>query len=319
MNFALLLSLFALSASAACADQATGVTTVVDRHADRPLTMTLWYPGTGGMAEDVGGNAVFTGVTGARDAAVAMESLPVVLVSHGGLRSAADSGAWLSAGLARAGYLAVEINAPRAPSAVQGVNEIWQRPADMTRALDALTRDPEWSARIDPARIATVGFALGGTAALALAGGRVDPEAYRQSCTPPQSGPDCGWFAAQGVALASVDGPALASPRRDPRIGSVVALAPELVGVFADALSTVAVPSLILSLGDAQSGTGAVPQVTLAATVFDGFATCTPAGPAILREEGGDPALCGGSPSARDAAHAAILAAVLRFLQAAGQ
>lgn len=319
MKFALLLSLFALSASAACADQTIGVATVVDRHADRPLTMTLWYPGTGGTVEVVGGNAVFTGVTAARDAAVAMESLPVVLVSHGGLRSAADSGAWLSAGLARAGYLAVEINAPRATSAAQGVNEIWQRPADVTRALDALTSDPAWSASLDPTRIATVGFALGGTAALALAGGLFDTTAYLQSCTPPHSGPDCGWFAAQGVALTSADGPALASPRRDPRIGSVVAIAPELVDVFADGLSTVAVPSLILSLGAAQSGTGAVPQTTLAATVFDGFAVCTPAGPDILREDGGDPAICGDSPSARDAAHAAILADVLRFLQTDGQ
>lgn len=56
--------------------------------------------------------------------------------------------------------------------------------------------DRVWNGRIDPNRISVVGFALGGTAALSVAGAKLDAERYVQSCTADGSteGPDCGWY-----------------------------------------------------------------------------------------------------------------------------
>jgi predicted dienelactone hydrolase len=322
LKSAIFVSLFVVCATPSFAEQSLGVTSfsVAGEGDVRPLSLSLWYPGTGGTPEDVGANAVFTGVVAGRDAIVPQDRLPVVFVSHGGLRSAGDSGAWLTSGLARAGYLAIEINAPRPADAAAAVNEIWQRPDDINRAVDAILSDPEWSERIDKDRLSVVGFALGGTAALELAGGILDPQSFVQSCDAPAQGPDCAWFQSQNVALAAVDQIELAKPRRDTRIASVVAISPEYSTAFSGGLTSVAAPTLLVDLGQdsaLQSDPSALVFQTVMAdsTVFDGFQTCTPAGPDILADDGGDPALCGASGQARHQIHDAILSKITRFFE----
>lgn len=324
MKLAFHLSLFVAFASPVFADQPVGVASVNVLGDDqmRPLSLSLWYPGDGGTPEDVGANAVFTGVAAGRDAALPEDRLPVVFVSHGGLRSAADSGAWLTAALARAGYLAIEVNAPRPATAAVAVDEIWQRPNDVSRALDAVLSDPIWSERVDQSRISVVGFALGGTAALVLGGGEIDPDAFVGSCTEAAAGPDCGWYQAQKVTLGSVDRAALVQPRRDARAGSIVAVAPEYIDALSGGISSIDVPAFIVSLGsDAMPQAAAQPigvtqqAIFPDAVVSDAFQVCTPAGPAILAEDGGDPALCGLSTQARQQTHGAVANAIVTFLE----
>lgn len=323
MKSAIFLSLFVACASPSFAQQSLGVASiaVMDQEQARPLSLSLWYPGSGGTQEDVGANAVFTGTIAGRDASLTKERLAVVFVSHGGLRSAKDSGAWLAAGLARAGYLAVEINNPRPATPAAAVNEIWHRPDDVRRAVDAISSDPVWSSRIDKNRISVVGFALGGTAALALAGGNFEPENFVRSCNEPATGQDCAWHQAQNVGLGSVDRLELSKPRRDARITSIVTVAPEYLDVFSGGLSSIDVPMLFVTLGNDPAPQTPVhaPTFTQAlipdADMFDGFQICTPAGPEVLADDGGDPALCGKSTEARQQAHNAILAAITTFLE----
>ncbi|MEM9779039.1 MAG: hypothetical protein AAF813_03925 [Pseudomonadota bacterium] len=320
MKRVLCLCLIAACASPAFADPSLGVTSMtMAEDTGRPLALTLWHPGEGGAPEAVGGNAVFEGVMATRGASVDGDQLPLVLLSHGGLRSAGDSGAWLAAGLADAGYLAVEINAPRAANDAAAVDEIWRRPDDVSQALDHVLRVPEWSAYIDPDRISVVGFALGGTAAIALAGADFDVPSFVDSCAEVDGGPDCGWYAAQGVSLEAVDQEALAETRQDPRIRLAVAISPEYLGVFSGGGPSVGVPTLVISLGGqaALSDGGSLSQATLGETeVFDAFQLCTAAGPEILSEDGGDPAICGASSEARAEAHRRIVEEIVTFLRA---
>lgn len=51
--------------------------------------------------------------------------------------------------------------------------KFWERPKDVTFALDAILADPTWSDRIDKERIGFVGYSLGGMTGLALAGGEI--------------------------------------------------------------------------------------------------------------------------------------------------
>lgn len=305
-------------APSAFADAALGVSSLsVD--GPRPLSLTLWYPGQGGEAELVGGNAVFEGTAGRRGAVPTETSVPLILVSHGGLRSASDTGAWLSAALARAGNLVVEVNGPRPATAAEAVDEIWHRPDDISRALDVILATPNWPDHIDEARVSVVGFALGGTAALALAGGVFAPESFVQSCSGGNQGPDCGWYAARNVALTSVDLVHLSMPRYDPRIQAVVAIAPEYLDVFSPLASEINVPALHVSLGPdgapyASIGTHMAHVAVPSSTVFDGFQVCTPMGPVILEDDGGDPLLCGVSTHARRQAQATITTEIVQFL-----
>lgn len=319
-------SVVALVAMAApCfADPAPGVASLVDASdAARPLELTIWYPSDSEANDEIGGNAVFSGASAAPNAPVPAGRLHLVVMSHGGLRSAADSGAWLGASLARVGFMAVEFNAPRPNNAATAVNEIWRRPRDISRAVDLILGDPAWARHVDQDRMSVLGFALGGTAALSVAGAAIDPELYLQSCSTGGPGaPDCGWYAAQNVALDQVDRRELARSGRDPRFGSAVALAPEYLAAFEGSAIPAAVPTLMIRLDKDMSrsdeGDGVRTVLIPEASRFDAFPVCTEAGPRILLEEGGDPALCGASSEIRTQVHDEIAGTIASFLADSG-
>ncbi|WP_425089532.1 alpha/beta hydrolase family protein [Stappia sp.] len=321
-----LILLFFLSAGPVRAMDAPGmaVLPVADAKGGRDLALSLWYPAHGGSAQVVGGNAVFLGQKAAPGAAAGEGPFPLVLLSHGGVRSSPDSGAWLAAALAGSGHIVVEVNAPRPTSARAGADEIWRRPQDLARALAAVLGDPQWARRIDRSRISAVGFALGGTAALVASGRRIDPDAFRRSCTD-MTGPDCGWYAAGGIALETLDRAPLERAYRIPGLSAVVAIAPEYPDVVANEGEASTVPSLVIALGangEAEARLaplaghdGTARLVTLAkAGPFDAFPLCAPAGAKILSEDGGDPALCGTAPQARGDIHAEIADRIRAFL-----
>lgn len=289
----------------------------------RPLALTVWYPaGMGGRREEIGANAVFAGTSARRDAPVADGTYPLVVLSHGGLRSAADSGSWLSARLAKQGFLVVEVNGPRPRRADRALDEIWRRPEDLSRALDLIVSVPAWASHIDRSRIAVVGYALGATAAIALSGGKFETSAFVQTCDGSESGPDCAWFTSQGVSLTSVSKEDLERARRDPRITAAVAVSPEYVDVFAPkSLAVLGNPLLLVTLGnrDTPPNMPEAPRrisriVIPNASISDGFPRCTTAGEAILTEDGGDPALCRRGPVTRAEVHRMIAAEIGSFL-----
>ncbi|WP_424926982.1 alpha/beta hydrolase family protein [Amaricoccus tamworthensis] len=217
--------------------------------------------------------------------------LPLVILSHGGLRSADDSGAWLAAGLAETGAVVVEVSAPRIETGVEAAAEIAARPGDISRAVDVMLNHAGWAERVDTDRIAVVGFALGGTAALAVAGAEVDAAAIAGACAPGGMGsPDCDWLAGQGASLEAF---ALAEAQ-DGRFGRAVAIAPE----YAGALDGADVPMRVVTLNDGL-------------TLFDAFPVCTGRAPEILGEGA---VICGASDEARRAAHERISGAVSGFL-----
>lgn len=300
-----------LLATPCLADSPVGVRTLAADSGDDPrrLSLSVWYPAEGGgTVEEVGGNAVFVGQPAHRDAAMAPGQHPLVLLSHGGLRSAADSGAWLSGRLAENGFVVVEVNGPRPDSAAGAVDEIWRRPQDVSRALDRVLQDPTLSAMVDPARIAVAGHALGGTAALALGGGRFDADAFVSACTAETEGPDCGWFRAQGVALAEVDRGMLDHAHRDPRIGTAIAIDPEYADVFrAPSLTEQGTKIRVIWLGAPEhphiAEAGVAQMVIGTATTYDAFPACTPKGTFILAEDGGDATLCDTEAAARASIH----------------
>ena len=318
---ALTLSAAAMALPAA-ADPAPGMVRLADTsEAGRPLSLSIWYPSAANAVTLVGGNAVFTGVSASATALDAGAAFPLVLLSHGGLRSASDSGAWLAAALADAGFLVVEVNEPRPLTAEAAVNEIWRRPADISRALDLILADPVWGNRIDRYAISVLGHALGGTAALAIAGDGPDPALYRQSCMAPAApSPDCAWFAAEGTAPGDADAVELARSRRDVRVAHVVAIDPEYWDTLRHTDTSSDVRVLYLSLGTKPiAGREGSQSLTLpGASVYDAFSLCTASGADILREEGEDPALCATSAAQRSVTHGKIANAVAKFLSGAG-
>lgn len=318
MRLGLSLALF-LAAAPCLAQPAAGVVHLSETTvAERPLSLSIWYPSEGEASETVGGNPVFEGVPAAPDARFPDGAFPLVVVSHGGLRSAADSGAWLSSAITRAGYVVVEVNAPRPENAVAALDEIWRRPQDIRRVIDLMLSDKAWGQRVDDRSISVAGFALGATAAFSVAGAELDVARYMGSCAADSEmeNPDCGWYAKQGVDPSQTSQESLAQLVRDPRVTAVIGVNPE----YLTALGAVPaeVGALWISLGDPDDVSDddqlAKDVVIPNASVFDAFAVCTDAGPDILQEEAGDPSLCGASSEARRAIQQKISDAVISFL-----
>jgi predicted dienelactone hydrolase len=292
--------------------------TVTAPERQQALTVALWYPaGDGGTAELIGENKVFEGVPARRDAEIADGVFPIVLLSHGGLRAAPNQSGWIASRLADLGFIVAVVQPPRLADARAAVAETWLRPADLSAALTALSADPGTAGHAAPGQVAAVGFFLGGTSGLALAGARLDAESYARSCDPPATGPDCTWFAHGGVDLRAVDAEKLTRSQRDPRVGTIVAIDPELTASLSpESLSEISARVAIINLGppspglDASGLQGAIPGATYAAvpdaTQFSAMAACTPQGAEILLEEGEDDAICSEAGPARERTHARL-------------
>ena len=269
------------------------------------IEVALWYPTAAAAASEVvGETAIFRGVAVQPGAPMIAGRLPLVLLAHGGIRAAPNLGAWVASGLAARGYA---VALPRQPdparlAARQAPRELWLRPADLSATLDALEGDAILASRLDG--VAVVGFFLGGTSALALAGARLDEGRYVQSCDHDAPGPDCAWYAKAGVDLHALDLAPVGRSSIDRRIRLAVAVAPELSTSFdAASLAAIAVPVRLVDLGQ-----GGAPDMNVAglahaipharyeivpgATPFSAFPECQPRGAALLRDDGEDEALC---------------------------
>jgi predicted dienelactone hydrolase len=174
----------------------------------------------------------------------------LIVVSHGqgGSELTHES---LAEALARRGYLVAALRHPgdnwqdqslieRGPAAY-----LYERPRHVSRVLDALLTDPEWSPRIARdklgPRIGAVGHSAGGYTVLALAGGRFDLERLRAHCDAHRE--EDPIFCRRRGRLAPE--PGVASSVKDPRVRAIVAMAP--IGVVFDpgSLESVTIPTSI--------------------------------------------------------------------------
>ena len=287
------------------------------------ITVTIWYPAAAeGVPVLVGDNGVFKGAFAHQGAPIAKGPFPVILLSHGGLRAAANLGSWIASQLAEQGFV-VAVPHPPGPmqlKALEAPREMWLRPADISAALTAVERDHALLDKIDTKKIGVLGFLLGGASALALSGAKVDAQMYSKSCETVGINPDCAWFKRKGVDLHQIDTKMLERSNLDPRIKSVVVVDPELAEVFTPAsLSGISVPVQVINLGRTGEVLPKDDEVFLSkhisqahydlipdATQFDCFSECKPKGAVILREEGGDESLCAAGPQPREMVHALL-------------
>ncbi len=198
--------------------------------ADRSLPLLVWYPATGGAAAPprvytralprAGGTPVTITTEGiaATDATAAPGRFPLVIVSHG-------FGGWpagmsyLTENLASKGYVVVSIahndDAAGDNFRLSFGNAVVNRAADQQAAIAEMVRragivGDAIGAQVDAARVAVIGYSMGGFGALATGGAGYDPGGP----TPSQLPPALLARQAQGARTA------------EPHIKAVVAIAP---------------------------------------------------------------------------------------------
>lgn len=224
-----------------------------DAHNERPLEMVVWYPSTTTAAPQlIADNPVFVGVLAVPNAPAAAGEHPLVVLSHG-FQGNWGKQAWLASALAHQGYIVAAVNHPGTTSqdrSPQAAAQLWLRPADISRAIDAVMTQPEQFGKIAKHRIAVVGHSLGGWTALEIAGARFDPDRFAQDCSVHPQLASCTVYQQMNPASTPASKARLAADLSDKRVTAIVSLDLGLSRGMTDAsLAALPVPTLVIAAG----------------------------------------------------------------------
>ena len=324
---ALLLSASALAAQ----DSATGMQQlmILDTQDTRHLEGFLWYPAQANTTVQAHGNAVWEPINVAPDAPALSGQFPLVVLSHGMFGNARNQ-AWLAERLVAQGYAVAAIDHPGTSTFQRDLDhqrELWNRPKDISRLIDHLSADP----RIDAGHIYMAGHSLGGFTAVALAGGRYDPDGFDAFCAAMPDDLVCGIFDRWNVAKSPEDRIAMAQDLSDDRIrafavfdlGGTQTFAAKSLGAIDSPMLVYGAPVDLEGLNLDIESRALVAALPAAVTTyyepeslahFDFLGVCTENGLAILKDEEPDDAfVCAEGREARRAEHAQIASDVSAF------
>ncbi|MGI2032891.1 alpha/beta hydrolase family protein [Rhizobium panacihumi] len=239
---------------------------VVTQDYPRPLAVTVWYPSKGdGQPAVSTADKVFQAAAANTGATIREGRFPLILMSHGS-GSRAEGMGWIGIELAKAGYI---VAAPNHPGTTSGDStpaatpKIWERAQDMSVLITALSKNKRWQSSINQNRVGILGFSLGGSTALKLAGARPDLDGFIHYCDEhPPGSLDCSWFrGGRGYAdgafvkvepfdMREIDRDRFEQSNHDPRITAVVAVDPGLGTLMKpESVAAVDVPITLINLG----------------------------------------------------------------------
>ena len=233
--FALLLAfLFAASPGFAATEPPypVGFKQIEFTDGDRHIALAVFYPATlSDKSAEPTGLPFFTNLHLYKDAELAEGRYPLVMLSHGRGSNPLQY-AWFAETLAAQGYIVAGLYHYRANTYDQTIaylsNKIWQRPRDISLAIDFLLKDPVWGKAIDAEKIGVAGHSQGGFTSLWIGGAKVNADKFLAF--------QKGWKNNQQVPAnlrkeLPLD-PAPALDVRDPRIKAAFAMAPGIIKAF---------------------------------------------------------------------------------------
>jgi predicted dienelactone hydrolase len=251
------------------AQAAVGLTEIAATAADGPVT--LYYPSDAAVQPVKRGQLTLT---------LAPQGAPVrgngrlIVISHG-----TGGSPWAHADLARAlvegGFVVAmpEHHADNYKDHGDAPGALSRRPAEVSRAIDAVGRDARFASLLDLGKVGVYGMSAGGHTALTIAGGRWSPAGFKRHC---EDNLVEDFQFCVGV-ITKLDGGALdgvkkwaaltvirhrfddttARAHRDPRVAAVVAAVPA-AAIFD--MSSFATPPVPLGLVTAQQDRWLVPR-----------------------------------------------------------
>lgn len=311
--------------------------TLPDPHNDRPLEMVVWYPSaTTSTPQLIADNPVFVSALAVRNAPPTAGEHPLVVLSHG-FGGNWRNQTWLASALAHKGYIVAAVNHPGTTSqdrSPQAAAQLWRRPADLSRAIDAVMAQPEQFGMVAKRRITAVGHSLGGWTVLEIAGARFDPNRFAQDCNAHPQLASCTVYQLINPEGTSESKARMGADLSDKRVTAIVSLDLGLSRGLTDAsLAALPVPTLVIAAGvPSEELPAQMESANLAkrlppastryveisdASHFSFMAQCKPGAAALIEENSpGDGIICGDRDGARprELIHQQITSLVTEFL-----
>lgn len=331
-----ILSLTFFATTVAAGNYQTGLKefTILDADGDRHINGYLWYPTeeTEGVTR-AHGNAVWEPISVIPDATAAAGQKPLLVMSHGMFGNARNQ-AWLAAALVGKGYIVAAIDHPGTSTFQRDPDhrrELWERPRDISRTIDYIIAHPEFNDRIDQDRIFMAGHSLGGLTAVALAGGRYDPDKVDAQCAENPGELICGIFDDWNIAKTPQDREQMSGDLSDSRIsgfavfdiGGTQTFSPESLAAIDRPMFIIGAPVNIMGLDldvEARALVAALPSENVRYSEpstlahFDFLGVCTENALEILKEEEPDDVfVCEQGTDARRIEHDEIAQEVADF------
>jgi predicted dienelactone hydrolase len=180
----------------------------------------------------------------AQNAPVAAGAFGLIVVSHGA-GGMALLHRDLAMALASQGYVVAAPTHPRGTgNDISGVGVWVGRPKQVSRVIDTVLEDGTLGSHIERQRIGVVGHSNGAYTALAVAGAKPSPSAVAAHCR--QHPDDASFCAYGGAAAREADREVGNLPELgDPRVRSIVLMAPNAARFTDDALAKVTLPVLV--------------------------------------------------------------------------
>ncbi|WP_416769372.1 alpha/beta hydrolase family protein [Pseudomonas sp. RHF3.3-3] len=294
--------------------------TLPDEDNDRPLELVVWYPSTTTATPQlIADTAVFVGDLAVRDALPDAGAHPLVVLSHG-FRGNWGNQSWLASTLAHQGYIVAAVNHPGTTTRDRNrkaAAQLWQRPIDLQRAIDAVMAQPSQYGGVAKGQIAVVGHSLGGWTALEIAGARFDSKRFIQECVTHPQLSSCSVYKQINPDSDPVSKARLEGDLRDKRVTAIVTLDLGLSrGITNESLAAWSVPALVIAAGAPSEDLPArlesadlakrLPSATRRyveirdASHFSFLSLCKPGAMALLEaDEPGDGIICRDGDNAR--------------------
>jgi predicted dienelactone hydrolase len=296
---------------------------------------SVWYPAaTRTYGAWIGGNAVFQATRVMLGAGVKQGNYPLIVLSHG-TGGNMDGLSWLSSALSEAGIMVVGLNHPGSTSmdiTPASAARVWERPLDISAAIDTILADPVFGPHIDRDRIYTLGFSLGGVTALQSLGLQLDKSAYADYCEQTPKSKDCAFFATDNVDFRKFDQGVVNASYADARLAGTIAVDPGMTVAMTDeSIARVGKPSLLINLGSddtlwqainvGRTGTRLAEKLPHAQYIqiapadhFTFLGLCKEAGAEILKEIKDEPVCDDPEGSDRADVHQRVIDAVRHFI-----
>lgn len=310
--------------------------TIDTPHRARLMDGSIWYPpGAVSYKTLVGDNPVFLGTPALMGPAIKPETYPLIVISHGSGGNI-DGLGWLASALAQSGAIVAGVNhqgTTTGDSSPRQTIRHWTRPQDVTALIDTILADPTYARHIDPSKIYSVGFSLGGQSVLSLAGAKMSQNAYADYCAKDRSDlVDCIFLAKGGADVRNLKKEDYEQDLGDPRIAKTVAVDPGFIHAMTEeSLQDIDTPLQVINLGVegerwyavdvGESGADFASKISnfrhsvvAGANHFTFLGECKPDGPRLLKLEGEDPICDDPAGTNRHEAHGMILDEMRAFL-----